>query len=142
LTFRASEPLDACSAKHHEIFHQSTIQTALDASWNEYVLSPALVQTSRGKNVLANGSFDKLDKAGKSTGWSGFSPNAKVVKETKAGGVMNHYVVVAPNDKHYAPYVTSRLLLKPQWKALRISARMKSQDGCARVAGTAIISEF
>jgi hypothetical protein len=89
-------------------------------------LSPALVQTSRGKNVLANGSFDKLDKAGKSTGWSGFSPNAKVVKETKAGGVMNHYVVVAPNDKHYAPYVTSRLLLKPQWKALRISARMKA----------------
>jgi hypothetical protein len=89
-------------------------------------LSPTLAQTPTGKNVLASGSFEKLNKAGKPTGWSGFSPNAKVVKETRAGGVINHYVVVAPNDKRHAPYVTSRLLLKPQWKTLRISARMKA----------------
>jgi hypothetical protein len=89
-------------------------------------LSPTLAQTAGGKNVLTNGSFDKLDKAGKSTGWNGFSPNAKLVKETRAGGAINHYVVVAPNHKGHAPYVTSQLQLKPQWKTLRISARMKA----------------
>jgi hypothetical protein len=90
------------------------------------LLSPTLAQTPGGKNVFANGSFDKLDKAGKPTGWSGFSPNAKVVKEARAGGAINHYVVVAPNHKRHAPFITSQLPLKAQWKTLRISARMKA----------------
>jgi hypothetical protein len=89
-------------------------------------LSPTLAQAPGGKNVLTNGNFDKLDKAGKSFGWSGFSPNVRLVKEIKSGGASNHYVVVSPKDKRHVPFATSRLLLKPQWKTLRISARMKA----------------
>jgi hypothetical protein len=89
-------------------------------------LSPILAQTPSGKNVFTIGNFDKTDKAGKPIGWNGFSPNAKVVKETRAGGAINRYVVVAPNDKRHTPFITSQLLLKPQWKTLRISARMKA----------------
>ncbi len=91
----------------------------------EIFFLPMSAQAQAPKNVLAAGSFEALDKKGNPTGWSGFSPNAKVVKETKAGRV-NHYVVVAPNDKRHTPFITYRLALKPQWKTLRISARMKA----------------
>ena len=88
-------------------------------------LFPTQAQTPTGKNILPSGNFEKLDKAGNPTGWTGFSPNTKVVKETK-GGATNHYVVVAPKDKRHVPWIAARLSLKPQWKTLRISARMKA----------------
>ena len=61
-------------------------------------LSPILAQAPAEKNVLTDGSFKILDNVGNSIGRSGFLPNAKVVKETKADGAVNHYVVVAPNS--------------------------------------------
>ena len=87
--------------------------------------STAPAQAQAQNNVLASGSFEALDKKGNPTGWVGFSPNAKVVKETKAGRP-NRYVVVAPNDPRHTPFITYRLPLKPQWKTLQISARMKA----------------
>jgi hypothetical protein len=89
-------------------------------------LSPVVAQTPAGKNVLTSGSFETLDSAGKPLGWSGFSPNAKVVKETTANGSTNHYVVVATNSPQHTPLISYKLPLQAGWKSLELSARMKA----------------
>ncbi len=90
----------------------------------------AAVAADDEKNIVKNGDFEQVDANGTPDDWKMSGPNTRIDKESNS-----HVLVVLKVSGNFVSWAEQVVKLKPEWKQLKISCRMKAEDFEAGDAG-------
>jgi hypothetical protein len=74
-------------------------------------------------NLLASGDFETRDPNGNPAGWEMRPPNTAIAEENG-----NRFLVSRPVSSDTLPWASTTVAIRPEWKRLRVSARMRVRD--------------